>query len=42
VAIFGFLEIGKVNNCLSLVLDVRVLIGISLKETNVELKSSWS
>ncbi len=40
VAIFGFLEIGKVNNCPSHVLNVRVPIGISLKETSVEVVSS--
>jgi hypothetical protein len=41
VGIFGFLEMGRVNNCVLHVLDVRVLTGISLKETNVELMSSW-
>jgi hypothetical protein len=40
VAIFGFLEIDKVNNYLLPVPDVRVLIGISPKETNVEVISS--
>lgn len=40
VAIFGFLEIGKLNNCPSHVLNVRVPIGISLKETSVEVVSS--
>ena len=40
VAIFGFLEIGKVNNYPSHVLNVRVPIGISLKETSVEVLSS--
>jgi len=39
VAIFGFRETDKVNNCLLLVQDVKVLIGISLKGINVDVRS---